>query len=164
VKANVDRQGVGLEVRMTALECALWITGAGAFGGVVNTVLAREGFRLPQYEAGVLCPGFVGNVLVGAFAAVISWALYGSGAGLELAREGADPRQALSLTAGALAGAAMVGVAGARWLTSEVDKNLLRESVSRTAEKVMTAEQVRVIARAPAREVLRTIQEASSAS
>jgi hypothetical protein len=137
---------------------------AGAAGGIVNTLLAREGLALPQYEAGVLCPGFIGNVLVGSFAAVISWPLYGSGTGLELARQTADARQALSLTAGALAGTALVGVAGARWLTSEVDKNLLRESVSRTAARTMTPEEIRVISRAPAREVLRTVRKASSAT
>ena len=143
---------------MTAFECAAWITAAGATGGIFTTALAREGFRLPSYEAGVLCPGFLGNVGVGAFAALISWALYGAGAGLELARETADARQALSLTAGALAGAAMVGVAGARWLTSEVDKNLLRETVAHTMPKTMTADEVRVIATASPREVLRTVR------
>jgi hypothetical protein len=58
-------------------------------------------------------PGIPGQRNGRLFAAVISWALYGSGAGLELAREAANARQALSLTAGALAGAAIVGVAGA---------------------------------------------------
>ena len=149
---------------MTPLECALLITAAGATGGIVNTALSDEGFRMPGYEAGVLCPGFIGNVIVGAFAAVVSWALYGAGAGLELARATAGAHQALSLTAGALAGAAMVGVAGARWLSSEVDKKLFRESVNRTAETVVSAEQRRAIAQAPAREVLRIVQSATAAT
>ena len=148
---------------MTPLECATWITAAGAIGGVVNTILSREGFALPSKEAGIVCPGFLGNVCVGAFAAVISWALYGAGAGLELARETAGARETLSLTAGALAGAAMVGVAGARWLTSEVDKSLLRESMNRSAGQVMTPEQQQAIAQARPREVLRIVQKVAPA-
>ena len=149
---------------MSPWECAAWIMAAGAVGGIVNTALSRQGFALPGYEGGVLCPGFLGNVMVGSFAAVISWALYGSGAGLELAREAANARQALSLTAGALAGAAMVGVAGARWLTSEVDKNLHRESLNRLVAQTMPPEQAHKIARAPARQVLKTVHQASGAT
>jgi hypothetical protein len=147
---------------MTVLECSMWIMTAGAVGGLINTLMAQGKLRLPEYEAGVLCPGFIGNVLVGAFASLISWALYGAGAGIELARQTADARQTLSLTAGALAGAALVGVGGARWLSSEIDTKLLRASVSVTAEKSMTAEQRSVIASAPAIDVLRAVREASS--
>jgi hypothetical protein len=93
---------------------------------------------------------------------LISWALYGAGAGIELARQTADARETLSLTAGALAGAALVGVGGARWLSSEIDTKLLRASVSVSAEKSMTAEQRSVIASAPAIDVLRAVREASS--
>jgi hypothetical protein len=147
---------------MTVLECSMWIMTAGAVGGLINTLMAQGKLRLPVYEAGVLCPGFIGNVLVGAFASLISWALYGAGAGIELARQSADARETLSLTAGALAGAALVGVGGARWLSSEIDTKLLRASVSVTAEKSMTAEQRSVIASAPAIDVLRAVREASS--
>jgi hypothetical protein len=147
---------------MTVLECSMWIMTAGAVGGLINTLMAQGKLRLPVYESGVLCPGFIGNVLVGAFASLISWALYGAGAGIELARQTADARETLSLTAGALAGAALVGVGGARWLSSEIDTKLLRASVSVTAEKSMTAEQRSVIASAPAIDVLRAVREASS--
>lgn len=147
---------------MTVLECSMWIMTAGAVGGLINTLMAQGKLRLPEYEAGVLCPGFIGNVFVGAFASLISWALYGAGAGIELARQTADARETLSLTAGALAGAALVGVGGARWLSSEIDTKLLRASVSVTAERSMTAEQRSVIASAPAIDVLRAVREASS--
>ena len=147
---------------MTVWECASLIAAAGAVGGIVNTLMAQGKFRLPEYEAGVLCPGFIGNVLVGAFASLISWALYGAGAGIDLARQSADARETLSLTAGALAGAALVGVGGARWLSNEVDTKLLRASVHVAAEKRMTPEQRSVVSSAPAIEVLRTVRGFSS--
>jgi hypothetical protein len=147
---------------MTVWECSGLITGAGAIGGLVNTLMTQGKLTLPEYRAGVFCPGFIGNVFVGAFAALISWALYGAGAGIELARQSADAREALSLTVGALAGAALVGVGGARWLSSEVDAKLLRASVHVTAEKVMTPEQRRAIVSAPAVDVLKAVQGASS--
>src|SRR5688572_15799601 len=143
-----------VEASMTVWECSGLISGAGAIGGLVNTLMTHGKLRLPEYRAGVFCPGFIGNVVVGAFAALISWALYGAGAGVELARQSADAREVLSLTVGALAGAALVGVGGARWLSSEVDAKLLRASVNVTAERVMTAEQRRAIVSAPAVDVL----------
>jgi hypothetical protein len=148
---------------MTVWQCATLIAIAGAVGGLINTLMTQGKLRLPEYEAGVLCPGFVGNVLVGAFAALMSWALYGAGAGIEVARRTADAREVLSLTLGALAGAALVGVGGARWLNSEVDAKLLRAGINATAEKTLTAEQRGVIASAPAIEVLRTVRDLTSA-
>jgi hypothetical protein len=147
---------------MSVWRCLTLIAIAGAVGGVVNTVMADGKFRLPQYEAGILCPGFLGNVAIGAFASVISWALYGAGAGIDLARMGATERQVVSLTVGALAGAALVGLGGARWLSNEVDSKLLRASVNITTEKSMTPEQRSTIAAAPAIEVLRAVQGVAS--
>jgi len=144
---------------MTVWHCLTLIAVAGAIGGLVNTAMADGKFRLPRYEAGILCPGFMGNAAVGAFAAVISWALYGAGAGVDLARLAADTdRQVVSLTVGALAGAALVGVGGARWLSNEVDSKLLRASVNITAEKSLSPEQRSAIASAPAIDVLRAVQ------
>jgi hypothetical protein len=147
---------------MTVWECAGLISGAGALGGLVNTLMTQGKLRLPEYHAGVFCPGFIGTVIVGAFAALISWALYGAGAGIEVARQSADAREALSLTVGALAGAALVGVGGARWLNSEVDAKLLRASFNVAAETVMPPERRRAIASAPAIDVLKAAQGVSA--
>jgi hypothetical protein len=51
---------------------------------------------------------------------------HGSGAGVEISQIG--ERAAISFRFSALAGAFVVGIAGAKWLTSEVDKKLLAES------------------------------------
>jgi hypothetical protein len=55
--------------------CALLISIAGAFGGVVNALLSDNGFALPRRISGVWCPGAVSNILIGAFAAFSSWSL-----------------------------------------------------------------------------------------
>ena len=48
---------------------------AGAGGGITNALLSDNGDIVwPQKEAGgILRPGILGNILLGAFAAVVSW-------------------------------------------------------------------------------------------
>ncbi len=43
--------------------CALLITSAGAVGGVVNALISDNGFILPRLKTGILCPGFLTNIL-----------------------------------------------------------------------------------------------------
>jgi hypothetical protein len=104
-----------------------------------------------------LVPGVISNVLIGAFSAFSSWAFYGSGASVELTQ--LNERTAISLRFSALAGAFLVGVAGSRWLTNEVDKRLLRESVVEAGKKNLSAEDCQRIAKAPARQVLKVLEQ-----
>jgi hypothetical protein len=113
--------------------CAFLISISGAVGGVVNALLTDNGFILPRKESTIWCPGFISNVLIGAVSAFSSWAFYGSGASVELAQ--LTERSQISLRFSALAGAFLVGVAGAKWITSEVDKRLLKESVKVASHK-----------------------------
>ena len=112
--------------------CVLLITCSGAVGGLLNAYMSDNGFALPTRIKGVWCPGALWNVFVGGLSAVTSWALYGSGATIDLA---ATQREQISLKLGALAGALIVGMAGSKWLTSEVDKSLLKQSVMEVAKK-----------------------------
>ncbi len=111
------------------------IAAAGGVGGVVNALMSDNGFVLPKSASSgngkILRPGFLGNILIGAVAAVISWGLYGPFA--DFAVIGAGDARAVMLTLAALVGALLVGVGGARWLTNEVDKTLLRAAASRAA-------------------------------
>ena len=142
--------------------CALFIVSMGALGGVVNALLTDNGFIVPRRVREILCPGFLSNVLVGAFAAFTSWASYGSGAGVELARKASagSERVEISLTFSALAGAFFVGVAGARWITNEVDKRLLKETTKLVAEKNLSPEQCERLLEASPRRVLEAVQQA----
>ena len=60
--------------------CALLITTAGAIGGVVNALMSDNGFILPRLKKGIMCPGFISNIFIGALSAFSSWSFYGSGA------------------------------------------------------------------------------------
>jgi hypothetical protein len=138
--------------------CAVLITFAGALGGVVNALLSDNGFVLPRFESKIWCPGFFANILVGAFAAFSSWAFYGSGASVDLAQM--SERTQISLRFSALAGAFLVGVAGARWITNEVDKQLLKETFRVASHKNLRPEACEEILKLPPRRALETVEQA----
>jgi hypothetical protein len=72
----------------------------------------------------VIRPGFLLNVFVGGIAGAVSWGLYGPfGAWYMLGDSGQHEG---GLTLAGLVGAVLVGVAGARWLSSEAEKRVLR--------------------------------------
>jgi hypothetical protein len=75
----------------------------------------------------------------------ISWALDGSGAGVELGQ--LTGRSLICLRFSALAGAFVVGLAGAKRLTGEVDKKLLTESIKVAGTKKLTREECDELAR-----------------
>lgn len=139
--------------------CASLISIFGGLGGVVNALLSDNGFALPRKESGVWCPGAISNILIGAFAAFSSWSFYGSGAAIELADK--SLRSVISLRFSALAGAFLVGVAGAKWITSEVDKRLLKESVKVAVDSErLPKEQSLHITDGSPRQVLRDVTKA----
>jgi hypothetical protein len=138
--------------------CASLISLAGAIGGVVNALQTDNAFILPTRKGHVLCPGFITNVLVGAFAAFSSWAFYGSGASVELTQ--VTQRAEISLRFSALAGAFLVGVAGARWITNEADKMLLKESVKKAASKNISPEDCEKILAASPMRILEAVEQA----
>lgn len=118
--------------------CILFVACAGALGGLLNAFMSDNGFALPTRIKGVLCPGALWNVFVGGISAVTSWALYGSGVTIDIA---SSQREQISLKLGALAGALIVGMAGSKWLTSEVDKSLMRQAVVEVAKRTLSPEE-----------------------
>jgi hypothetical protein len=114
----------------------VWV--AGGIGGAINALMSDNGFVLPKAadttDGRILRPGFLGNVLIGGVAAVISWGLYGPFAAYPLIGGSLPPGSAsVMLSLSAFVGAVLVGVGGARWLTNEVDKTLLRAAASQAA-------------------------------
>jgi hypothetical protein len=138
--------------------CAILISAAGGLGGMVNALLTDNGFVLPRKRGEIWCPGFLANVLVGAAAAVSSWAFYGSGAAIDLGN--VTERMAVSLRLSALAGALLVGIAGAKWITNEVDKRLLKESVKVAGSKSLSGKECEQLIRGSALQILSRVEEA----
>jgi hypothetical protein len=143
---------------MNPWTCATLISLAGGLGGLVNAILSDNGFVTPKWRHDVWCPGFFSNILLGAVAAFISWALYGSGAGVDIGET--TERTLISLRFSALAGAFVVGIAGAKWLTSEVDKKLLKESVKVAGVKKLTAEECEELVQGSPMEILDRLDHA----
>ena len=138
--------------------CAALIAIAGALGGVVNALLTDNGFALPRYRRGIWCPGVIANIFVGTFAALSSWSFYGSGASVELGQ--ITERAQISLRFSALAGAFLVGVVGAKWITNEADKQLLRESVKLAGTKQLTPRECEQLVDGSATQVLDRVEAA----
>ncbi len=107
----------------------------GAVGGMVNALLSDNGFILPQKGAQdnsrIIRPGFLVNIFLGGIAALVSWGLYGPFAEVFIIGGTNDPDiGTMGLSLSSLVGALLVGIGGARWLTNEVDKKLLRAAAS----------------------------------
>lgn len=144
---------------------------AGAIGGVINALLTDNGFILPVGEphgnTQIWRPGIIGNVLIGAIAAVISWGLYGPFASTNIFTVGSQAKTddiTLGLTLASFVGAILVGIAGAKWLTNEVDKKLLRATAGAMATARFSPDQtVQIMSSAPAR-ALQIARELSSSS
>lgn len=144
-------------------ELLVWLFVAGGLGGVINALITDNVFMLPMVEEAdashTLRPGLVGNVLVGGSAAVVSWGLYGPFSGIYVIG-GPMPAVPLGLTYAGATGAVIVGIACARWLTSEVDKRLLRMAGVKAASAKPTAELVHTFATGAPTAVLRAADEA----
>lgn len=127
----------------------LYISLAGCVGGMINALLSENGFIMPKTEevdgTKIIRPGMIGNVLIGAVAAGVSWGLYGAAATAPLMGNTAEP---VPLTLSALMGAVLVGIAGAKWLTNEVDKTLLKAAAVQAASAQMSPQKAQAMANA----------------
>jgi hypothetical protein len=101
---------------------------AGAAGGLVNALLSDNGFVRPKTANGILQPGVLGNLILGAFAAVVTWGMYGPLKDAVILGRQPPGQVAATLTVTALVGAALAGAGGARVITNEIDKRFLRSA------------------------------------
>jgi hypothetical protein len=143
----------------------------GALGGVANALISDNGFALPRREtaagASILRPGFLGNILLGVVAAILFWGLYGPFAEVNVVGEDprTDPQVAgptraeeddqFGETLSGLVAAIVVGAGGARVITAEVDKRLLRAAATHAANGNASPEAATTIATASPADALR---------
>lgn len=142
---------------------------AGLVGGAINALMSDNGFAFPRGEVSsgvtIYRPGFIGNMLLGAVAACISWGLYGPFADRYFAGGPALPANATPVGVGvsALMGAVLIGVGGARWLTNEVDKKLLRAAGTEAAQAKATGGLAKAFAAASPAQALKMATDAPKA-
>lgn len=125
------------------------IAGAGGLGGVANALVSDNGFVRWKTEViggtRIWRPGMAGNVILGAIGAFISWGLYGRYAGADVIG-GSSSDATFTESLAAVAGAMLIGVAGARFLTSEVDRRMLQQAAAKAAVSDSSAAKAVVIA------------------
>ena len=92
------------------------VGGVGAVGGLVNCAIAGE-FVLPQKDPNqrLWRPGWIGNVIVGAVAALVVWAMYGPLASYDFAQP--EATKPLTLTLSQLFVSVLIGLGGGNILT-----------------------------------------------
>jgi hypothetical protein len=144
----------------------IWVCVAGAAGGVLNVLLAGHGFTLPSIEkvggVRVFHAGTIGSIIIGAFAAGLSWALYGPLSQVAAIAQPAPPTATqtapaatlYNLSLGTLAGAMLVGAGGAKWLTSQIDNHILKAAAIQAAKAPASPEGAVEMASASATQVL----------
>ena len=139
----------------------LYIALAGAVGGLGNAFLSdNRGIVLPQKVTAdgktIYRPGFLVNIFMGALAAFVSWALYGAGSEADLLGSSAAVPH---LKFPALAGALLVGLGGARWLSNEADKQLLRAATTQALDAAGATDQAKQAATSTPTQALHIAEE-----
>jgi hypothetical protein len=129
---------------------------AGGIGGLINSLINDKGFVLPHAVpkgdgTSILLPGFVGNILIGAVAATVSWLLYGPFNQSAITSD-------VTLTLGALGGAILVGMAGSGWLSNAVDKNVYRTIASQAVSAPAAPDMAQQILHGSPIEAMKLIQ------
>jgi len=140
---------------------------AGAVGGGINAFLSKNGVTLPYRvetdQGPVIQPGVVGNMVVGAVAAVVSWGLYGplSSATISVHPGAASPEIGMSVSS--LVGSILMGMGGARWLTQEAHMRLWKASTVKISEKVdpAVAQQMQKASPAKALNLVKSMESSS---
>jgi hypothetical protein len=112
---------------MQVWEIAILVCVSGAIGGFVNALLAGD-LHLPHREGNLYSPGWIGNVVIGAVAALVFWGLYGSMAKVPVVGGAADSTAQAIFTIAELAGSVVTGIGGGRILSSEVEKRALSKT------------------------------------
>jgi hypothetical protein len=117
---------------------------AGALGGFVNALTTSDktlGFPHKQVIDGqtVWNLGSVGNVILGMAAASISWGLYGPYSSELIVGEAVGSPIIYGLNVASFFGAFLVGIAGTRWISGELDKDLGVKAIQKAAEATPNA-------------------------
>jgi hypothetical protein len=125
---------------------------SGAFGGILNAITTDNGFILPREEttnnSSIILPGAIANILIGAATGFIYWGLTEANSA-SIIYGGATPGEdTVKITVYGVAMSLLAGAAGAKYLTNEIDKRLLKAAAIAAAVSRPSLEDAERIARA----------------
>jgi hypothetical protein len=130
---------------------------AGAVGGVFNSIIIDQGFKVGGKEIKdgkfVWKLGFSSNIMCGAFAAFISWGLYGPLSSADLFKE-----NVAELTFSTICGAALIGFSGSSWLTTQSDKSVWKTTAIEATKAQPSPGTAAEIATQTPQQALRTVK------
>jgi len=150
---------------MSLLLLSIIVFVLGLLGGFLNAATSDNLFLLPKkVENGKIYRlGCIVTVLIGGIAAFLSWGLYGPYATAYIISgpqsSSGSTAQEFGLTLSAIAGAILVGFAGTKWLTNEVDKKLQNATISKLAPRALKQDEANKIASAKPMEALKIAKE-----
>ena len=111
---------------MTILHALIFLFSSGVGGGFVNALLVDRGLILPRVERlpdqTIVRLGFLGNMLIGGFAALVIGGLYGPASSAEIGGR----VDAMHLSFSSFAASILTGAVGARVFTQESGKRFGR--------------------------------------
>lgn len=122
---------------MIPMEIFWALAGAGAAGGGINAILVDNVYGKEKRGGRWWAAAFALNMVIGAVAALFSWAAYGAMSSYPvfgLPPQGA-PQPIETFTWSAWATAFIIGVGGPRWISNEVDKRILTIGASKAAAR-----------------------------
>lgn len=132
---------------------------SGAAGGIINAIITDNGFILPREEtsekASIIIPGIVANLLMGAAAGFLYWGLTESNSISVVWGTTTPGVNEIKVTVYGIAMSLLAGMAGARYLTNEVDKRLLKAAAVTAAASLPSDEGAQMMAKASPLQMLR---------
>ncbi len=121
----------------------------GSLGSLGSSFLGDSGWHLPMNEEGIVRPGYLGNMLVGALGALASWGMQKSAVLV------GGPASALTFSTADMAHAIVIGFAGASWFKSHIEGVILQRTAAVAAGKAGDPVAARQIATCTPMEALR---------
>lgn len=124
-------------------ELLLWMAALGACGGFVNCLVSGQ-LEWPCFDKNANCwrPGWIGNVIVGAVAALVVWGVYGPASNYLLSNPN---NAAIPVTLNQFLSSLVVGLSGGRILTLHAEKLVLQSE--KEAEKAAKTDLAEVLKR-----------------
>ncbi len=137
IVASMLMVGIIERIPMSVIECFGLVAACGAAGGL-TTCFHKDSVTLPKYDrkTKIWKPGAIGTVLIGAIAAMLVWAMYGSAATHDFSNLATGSSSSFSLTVAQLASSFLTGLTGGRVLVLFAQQNADQFTKKKLSDKM----------------------------